>query len=109
MYKGASAFNSPVSVSGLEASLLLCNRMFEKEVLMNSAVTLTNSFYAPAVSYIQMNRMFIDAVKFNKSVVFTPRRVVSAQKMFQWASSYGNDDNDQLKPTLGKEYGCEIV
>ena len=109
MYKGASAFNSPVSVSGLQASLLLCNSMFEKAVLMNSAVTLTNSFYAPAVSYIQMNRMFLDAVKFNKNVVFTPRRVVSAQQMFQGASSYGNDDNDQPKPTLGKAYGCEIV
>ena len=98
MYKDASAFNKAVNITG--ADVLDCTSMFENALSMNSEVTIGGG----ASQTIKLDSMFRNAVVFNKNVIFLGS-ILSATKMFQGATAYGNDDivsgTATPKPKLG--------
>jgi surface protein len=104
MYKGATSFNKSVTITAAAASLD-CSNMFEGALSMNSHVVL------PATgTSVTLNDMFKNAVVFNKDVTFGVRKITSAQRMFQGAAAYGNDDGNDAsgskpKPMLGSLSG----
>ena len=95
MYKGATSFNQSVTIA-VAADSLDCSNMFELALSMNSHVVLPGTGTS-----VTLNEMFRNAVVFNKDVTFGVRTINSAQRMFQGAAAYGNDDGSNPKPMLG--------